>query len=299
MRSSKSRSRKSGRTNTPNRSVGNVINRVFDSSGPEGKVRGTPQQIIDKYNQLARDAQLGNDRVAMENFQQHAEHYLRLLAEAQREIDQRREQQERENRERQAERDQHQNNQNQNNQNQGGQNNGNQNNGNRDQQRDQPRDQGQNRDSSRDQGRPQNRDQDRDQGRDQNRDQNRDNNRDRPAQHERRSPAPVAQDTEETLSSDVMDLGHDSGLVDTPESRSEAPPVSTSDAPKKTSSRPRSAPRPKAENDKAGTDKADADKPASDKEPEAKPKPRSRAPRKPKAPATGGDDSSGTPEAAE
>lgn len=296
MRSSKSRSRKSGRTNTPNRSVGNVINRVFDSSGPEGKVRGTPQQIIDKYNQLARDAQLGNDRVAMENFQQHAEHYLRLLAEAQREIDQRREQQERENRERQAERDQSQNNQNQNNQNQGGQNNGNQNNGNRDQQRDQPRDQGQNRDSSRDQGRPQNRDQDRDQGRDQNRDQNRDNNRDRPAQHERRSPAPTAQETEETLSSDVMDLGHDSGLVETPESRSEAPPVAVGDTPKKpsTSSRPRSAPRPKAENDKA-----DSDKPASDKEPEAKPKPRSRAPRKPKAPATGGDDSSGTPEAAE
>ncbi|MFU8864141.1 MAG: DUF4167 domain-containing protein [Rhodobacterales bacterium] len=310
MRSSKSRSRKSGRTSTPNRSVGNVINRVFDSSGPEGKVRGTPQQIIDKYNQLARDAQLGNDRVAMENFQQHAEHYLRMLAEAQREIDQRREQQERENRERQAERDQSQNNQNQNNQSQGGQNNGNQNNGNqnngnRDQSRDQQRDQGQNRDSGRDQGRPQNRDQDRDQGRDQgrdqNRDQNRDNNRDRPAQHERRSPAPAAQETQDTLSSDVMDLGHDSGLVETPESRSEAPPVAVSDTPKKpsTSSRPRSAPRPKAENDKADSDKADAVKPASDKETEAKPKPRSRAPRKPKAPATGGDDSSGTPEAAE
>ena len=62
--------------------MGNVVNRVFDSSGPEGKVRGTPQQIIDKYNQLARDAQLSNDRVATENFQQHAEHYLRMLAEA-------------------------------------------------------------------------------------------------------------------------------------------------------------------------------------------------------------------------
>jgi hypothetical protein len=56
-------------------------------------VRGTPQQIIDKYNQLARDAQLGNDRVAFENFQQHAEHYLRMLAEAQREMDARRDQQ--------------------------------------------------------------------------------------------------------------------------------------------------------------------------------------------------------------
>ena len=82
MRSTKSRSRSKQNRNN-NRSVGNVLNRVFDSSGPEGKVRGTPQQIIDKYNQLARDAQLSNDRVATENFQQHAEHYLRLLAQAQ------------------------------------------------------------------------------------------------------------------------------------------------------------------------------------------------------------------------
>jgi hypothetical protein len=90
MRSSKNRSRSKGNRN---RSVGNIVNRVFDSSGPEGKVRGTPQQIIDKYNQLARDAQLSNDRVAAENFQQHAEHYLRMLAEAQREQEARREQQ--------------------------------------------------------------------------------------------------------------------------------------------------------------------------------------------------------------
>lgn len=103
MRSSKSRSRSKSNRNRP--SGGNVINRVFDSSGPEGKVRGTPQQIIDKYNQLARDAQLSGDRVALENFQQHAEHYLRLLSEAQREMDARREEQERQNRERQAERD--------------------------------------------------------------------------------------------------------------------------------------------------------------------------------------------------
>ncbi len=83
MRSSKSRSRnKSNRQ----RSIGNIINRVFDSSGPEGKVRGTPQQIIDKYLALARDAQLGNDRVAEQNFLQHAEHYTRMLGEAQREM---------------------------------------------------------------------------------------------------------------------------------------------------------------------------------------------------------------------
>jgi hypothetical protein len=98
MRSSKSRSR--GKSNR-NRPSGNNINRVFDSSGPEGKVRGTPQQIIDKYTQLARDAFLGNDRVAAENFQQHAEHYTRLLGEAQRDAEARRVQADAANRERQ------------------------------------------------------------------------------------------------------------------------------------------------------------------------------------------------------
>jgi len=81
--SNKSRSR--NKSSNRNRNVGNVVNRVFDSAGPEGKVRGTPQQIIDKYQGLTRDAQLSGDRVAAENFQQHAEHYLRMLNEAMRE----------------------------------------------------------------------------------------------------------------------------------------------------------------------------------------------------------------------
>lgn len=103
MRSSKSRSRSKSNRNRPS---GNIVNRVFDSNGPEGKVRGTPQQVIDKYNQLARDAQLSGDRVAVENFQQHAEHYVRLLNEAQREqreAQERREQQDRERREQRGE----------------------------------------------------------------------------------------------------------------------------------------------------------------------------------------------------
>ncbi len=103
MRSSKSRSRNKNRNNRP--TGGNIINRVFDSSGPDGKVRGTPQQIIEKYNQLHRDAVLSGDRVDAENFAQHAEHYTRLLAEAQREVDAKREEQEEQNRQRQAERD--------------------------------------------------------------------------------------------------------------------------------------------------------------------------------------------------
>ncbi|MFT4706952.1 MAG: putative Holliday junction resolvase-like endonuclease [Ascidiaceihabitans sp.] len=108
MKPQRSRSRSKNNRNRPNNnnvSGTNVVNRVFDSSGPEGKVRGTPQQIIDKYNQLARDAQLANDRVATETFQQHAEHYMRMLSEATREMEVRREEQERQNRERQIEQD--------------------------------------------------------------------------------------------------------------------------------------------------------------------------------------------------
>ena len=102
---SRSRNNKNRNRGGNNNQGGNVVNRTYDSSGPEGKVRGTPSQVIEKYNQLARDAQLSNDRVAMENFQQHAEHYLRLLSEAQKEMEAKREEQEKANRERQAERD--------------------------------------------------------------------------------------------------------------------------------------------------------------------------------------------------
>ncbi len=95
MRSSnKSRSRNKNNNNNRRGNPSNVLNRVFDSSGPEGKVRGTPQQIIDKYQSLASDAMLSGDRVNAENFLQHSEHYSRLLTEAQREINARREAQE-------------------------------------------------------------------------------------------------------------------------------------------------------------------------------------------------------------
>ena len=80
------KSRNKNRNNGRRLNPGNVINRVFDSSGPEGKVRGTPQQIIDKYLSLAHDSQLSGDRVSAENFQQHSEHYSRLLLEAQKEM---------------------------------------------------------------------------------------------------------------------------------------------------------------------------------------------------------------------
>jgi hypothetical protein len=53
--------------------------RSLDSNGPEVKLRGTAHQIFDRYCQLARDANAAGDRVAAENFLQHAEHYYRML----------------------------------------------------------------------------------------------------------------------------------------------------------------------------------------------------------------------------
>lgn len=51
----------------------------YESSGPEIKIRGTAQQVLEKYLALARDAAAGGDRIAAENFLQHAEHYYRIL----------------------------------------------------------------------------------------------------------------------------------------------------------------------------------------------------------------------------
>ncbi|MDA0241101.1 MAG: DUF4167 domain-containing protein, partial [Proteobacteria bacterium] len=54
-------------------------NSNFDSNGPDIRVRGNAQQVLDKYLALARDATSAGDRVASENYYQHAEHYYRIL----------------------------------------------------------------------------------------------------------------------------------------------------------------------------------------------------------------------------
>jgi hypothetical protein len=58
----------------------NPRNQTFDSTGPEGKVRGSASQVFEKYLALARDAQSSGDRISAENFFQHAEHYYRILS---------------------------------------------------------------------------------------------------------------------------------------------------------------------------------------------------------------------------
>ncbi|MGE5546979.1 MAG: DUF4167 domain-containing protein [Solirubrobacterales bacterium] len=67
-----------GGGNRPKHQI-NVRNQVFDSNGPEGRIRGNAHQVMEKYLALARDASSQGDRVTAENFYQHAEHYFRLL----------------------------------------------------------------------------------------------------------------------------------------------------------------------------------------------------------------------------
>src|ERR1700742_5086838 len=55
-------------------------NPTYDSSGPEVKIRGSASHVYEKYLQLARDANSAGDRVAAENYLQHAEHYYRIMA---------------------------------------------------------------------------------------------------------------------------------------------------------------------------------------------------------------------------
>ncbi len=59
--------------NGPNRS------QVFDSNGPEVRIRGTAHQICEKYMALAKDAASSGDPVMAESYLQHAEHYQRMI----------------------------------------------------------------------------------------------------------------------------------------------------------------------------------------------------------------------------
>ncbi len=74
----KNRSRNRG-----NRRPSSPLSRVYESNGPDVKVRGTAQHVAEKYLQLARDALSSGDTVMGESYYQYAEHYLRIVAAAQ------------------------------------------------------------------------------------------------------------------------------------------------------------------------------------------------------------------------
>ncbi|MFO1102718.1 MAG: DUF4167 domain-containing protein [Methylocystis sp.] len=64
----------------------NPLTRSYESNGPDVKIRGTAQHVAEKYLQLARDAQSSGDTIMAESLLQHAEHYFRLIAAAQQQV---------------------------------------------------------------------------------------------------------------------------------------------------------------------------------------------------------------------
>ncbi|MEO1554009.1 MAG: DUF4167 domain-containing protein, partial [Pseudomonadota bacterium] len=78
MAMQRKRRRRSGGNNNNNNNPN--PNRHYESNGPDVRIRGSAQQILDKYLQYARDAQTAGDRVKAEALFQHAEHYARIVA---------------------------------------------------------------------------------------------------------------------------------------------------------------------------------------------------------------------------
>src|SRR3954471_12407987 len=70
-------------SNNNNRRGQNPMTRVFESNGPDIKIRGTASHVGEKYAPLACNAPASGDPVAAANYYQPAEHYFRLIAAAQ------------------------------------------------------------------------------------------------------------------------------------------------------------------------------------------------------------------------
>lgn len=79
MRHGSSGRRSRNRGNNRNRGGGNNRAQVFDSNGPDVRIRGTAYQIQEKYAVLAKDALAVGDYVLAESYLQHAEHYQRII----------------------------------------------------------------------------------------------------------------------------------------------------------------------------------------------------------------------------
>ena len=69
--------RRHGKPRSPQQQRG-LGNGVLESTSAKGKIRGTAQQLVERYRQFAEEARLANDRVASEAFLQSAEHYVRV-----------------------------------------------------------------------------------------------------------------------------------------------------------------------------------------------------------------------------
>jgi len=54
--------------------------KVYESNGPDIKIRGSAEHIVEKYTTLARELGGSGDRVIAESYSQFAEHYQRLVS---------------------------------------------------------------------------------------------------------------------------------------------------------------------------------------------------------------------------
>ena len=55
------------------------LNYRFDSVSPAGKISGTALDLIQRYNELAKEAQSNADYVEAECYRQYAEHYRKIV----------------------------------------------------------------------------------------------------------------------------------------------------------------------------------------------------------------------------
>lgn len=78
MRHGTSNRRQRGRGNGQRRG-NNQRMQVFDSNGPDVRIRGTAHQVTEKYITLAKDAASSGDRILAESYLQYAEHYQRII----------------------------------------------------------------------------------------------------------------------------------------------------------------------------------------------------------------------------
>ncbi len=79
-RRSRKRGNSGGHNHGGNRG-GNSRTKVYDSNGPDVRIRGTAHQVAEKYEALAKDALAGGNIVLAEGYHQHAEHYRRIIGE--------------------------------------------------------------------------------------------------------------------------------------------------------------------------------------------------------------------------
>jgi hypothetical protein len=73
------RSRNRGNGGNGGKRGNNNRSQVFDSNGPDVRIRGTAYQVHEKYLVLAKDASSAGDLILSESYLQHAEHYQRII----------------------------------------------------------------------------------------------------------------------------------------------------------------------------------------------------------------------------